>query len=224
LGGRLIVSDVDLEVRPGEVVGLLGPNGAGKTTTFRMLLGLLRPDRGAVRFGLPVDGLPLDARARLGLGYLPQGPSVLQGLSAQDNLLAVLEANHQKEPARKAKELILQFGLSDVASQRAARLSGGERRRLEFARALCISPSVLLCDEPLAGVDPIAAAEISRAVLALKHSGVGVLLTDHNVRGALALCDRVYLLAEGKIAVHGTPSEIRDSDVAKRVYLGEEPV
>lgn len=224
LGGRVIVSNVNLEVHPGEVVGLLGPNGAGKTTTFRMLLGLLRPDRGTVRFGGLLDGLPLDARARRGLGYLPQGPSVLRGLSARDNLLAVLEATGQTEPSRKAEELLQRYGLREVAAQKASRLSGGERRRLEFARALCARPAILLCDEPLAGVDPIAAAEIAQALRELRGGGLGVLLTDHNVRGALALCDRVYLLAEGQVVVEGTPRQIRESDVAKRVYLGEEPV
>lgn len=223
-GDRVIVDKIDIEVGPGEVVGLLGPNGAGKTTTFHILLGLLPADQGTVRFGRCLDRLPLDARARLGLGYLPQGPSVLRGLSARNNLLAVLEASGEPRAAKRADELLRRYGLGDVANQKTAKLSGGERRRLEFARALCTRPSVLLCDEPLAGVDPIAAAEISRAIGELRADGMGVLLTDHNVRGALAVCDRVYLLAQGRIVVTGTPQEIRHSDIARRVYLGDDPV
>jgi lipopolysaccharide export system ATP-binding protein len=217
---RVVVDDVDLKVAPGEVVGLLGPNGAGKTTTFKMMLGLVRPDRGTVRFGVPLDGLPLYMRARMGLGYLPQGPSVFQGLSVRDNPLALLEALGKPDPARRTDELLAKFGLSHLAHQKARTLSGGERRRLEFARALCSDPSILLCDEPFCGVDPIAASKIAEAVLELKGDGVGVLLTDQSVREALSVCDRIYLIAQGKIVEEGSAAEILDSDVAKRLYLG----
>jgi lipopolysaccharide export system ATP-binding protein len=218
--GRSVLEGVEMEVRPGEVVGLIGPNGAGKTTAFRAVLGLLVPHRGAVSFGRPLDGLPLHRRARLGLGYLPQGPSVFRGLSARDNLLVLLEALHRPEPRRRAERLLERFGLVELAEQRASTLSGGERRRLEFARALCSDPRVLLVDEPFSGVDPLAAAEISRAIGELARDGVGVLLTDHTVREALSTCQRLELLLEGRIAESGTPDELRSSRLARDRYLG----
>jgi lipopolysaccharide export system ATP-binding protein len=218
--GRTVVDGVDLEVGPGEVVGLLGPNGAGKTTTFKMILGLLRQDRGEVSFGRPLDELPLHLRARAGLGYLPQGPSIFRGLPVRDNLLMLLEALGRPDPARRAAELLARFELAALADQRASTLSGGERRRLELARALCSEPSVLLCDEPFSGVDPIAAAGVSRAVSDLAAGGMGVLLTDHTVREALDVCQRVYLIVEGRIVEQGTPDELRVSELARRLYLG----
>jgi lipopolysaccharide export system ATP-binding protein len=219
--GHKVVDGVSLEVAEGEVVGLLGPNGAGKTTAFKLMLGLLPPDRGTVSFDGSLDGLPLHLRARRGLGYLPQGASVFRGLDARDNLLAVLEARGHPDPAARAESLLDRFGLGALAGRRAGSLSGGERRRLEFARALASSPRLLLIDEPFAGVDPLAAREISAAIADLARDGVGVLLTDHAVREALGASDRVYVIAGGRIVVHGTPSEVVRSDLARRLYLGD---
>ncbi len=219
--GRVAVEELDIEVRPGEVVGLIGPNGAGKTTSFKIILGLLRQDSGSVRFGVSLDGLPLHKRARLGLGYLPQGPSAFRGLSVRDNLLALLEALNKEAPKRRADRLLDRFGLTAVRDQKAHTLSGGERRRLEFARALCSDPKILLCDEPFAGIDPIAQAEMSRAISELAGDGVGVLLTDHSVRETLSVCDKIYLIVEGHIKDTGTPDAILSSDTARRLYLGE---
>lgn len=218
--GRTVVDGVDLCVRPGEIVGLLGPNGAGKTTTFKMILGLLRQDQGTVSFGGDLDGLPLHRRARLGLGYLPQGPSVFRRLSVRDNLLILLEALGKPDPPARAADLLSRFDLQGLADQRARTLSGGERRRLELARALCSDPRVLLSDEPFSGVDPIAASAVTSAFSDLAASGVGVLLTDHTVREALGVCDRVYLLVEGRVVETGTPQQIRSSELARRLYLG----
>jgi lipopolysaccharide export system ATP-binding protein len=221
--GRKVVDGVSLGAAAGEVVSLLGPNGAGKTTAFKLMLGLLEPDAGTVSFdGRPLDGLPLHLRARRGLGYLPQGASAFRGLSARDNLLAVLEARGHGSPGERAAELLARFGLSELAPRRASTLSGGERRRLEFARALASSPRLLLVDEPFAGVDPMAAREIALAIAELKRDGVGVLLTDHTVREALKASDRVYIIAGGRVVVHGTPAEILDSDVARSAYLGHD--
>ncbi|MCP4600833.1 MAG: LPS export ABC transporter ATP-binding protein [Proteobacteria bacterium] len=219
--GRIAVDDVDLKVRPGEVVGLLGPNGAGKTTTFKILLGLIRQDQGTVRFGDPLDRLPLHKRARLGLGYLPQGPSSFQGMSVRDNLLALLEALKKNNPEHRADDLLDRFGLKELKKQKARSLSGGERRRLEFAMVLCSEPKILLCDEPFAGIDPIAQTEISSAISDLAQKNVGVLLTDHSVREALETCNRIYLLVEGRIKDSGTPAETCKSETAKRLYLGD---
>jgi len=218
--GRTVVDGVDLAVAPGEVVGLLGPNGAGKTTAFKLILGLEAQDAGTVSFGVPLDGLPLHRRARLGLGYLPQGPSVFRGLSVRDNLLVLLETLGKPDPPCRAAQLLERFGLDRLSSQKARTLSGGERRRLEFARALCSDPRILLVDEPFAGVDPKAAAGISAAIADLAGTGVGVLLTDHTVREALAASDRVYVIVEGRIVEQGAPERVRASEVARRLYLG----
>jgi len=220
--GRKVLDGVSLGVASGEVVSLLGPNGAGKTTAFKLMLGLLRPDAGTVSFGGPLDGLPLHLRARRGLGYLPQGASVFLGLSARDNLLAVLEARGHASPEGRAAELLERFGLAGIASHKAATLSGGERRRLEFARALASEPKLLLVDEPFAGVDPLAAREIAEAIADLRRDGVGVLLTDHTVREALRASDRAYIIAGGRVVVHGTPSDILNSEIAKSTYLGHD--
>jgi lipopolysaccharide export system ATP-binding protein len=219
--GHKVVDGVSLAVAQGEVVSLLGPNGAGKTTAFKLMLGLLAPDRGTVAFDGPLDGLPLHLRARRGLGYLPQGASVFRGMTARDNLLAVLEALGRPGAGAAADALLARFGLEALAARRAGALSGGERRRLEFARALASSPRLLLVDEPFAGVDPIAAKEIAAAIAGLARDGVGVLLTDHTVREALAASDRAYIIAGGRIVVHGTPSEVAHSELARRLYLGE---
>lgn len=220
-GGREVVTNVHLAVPPGRIVGLLGPNGAGKTTVFKMILGLVPQDNGSVRFGVPLDGLPMYRRCRMGLGYLPQGPSIFRGLSTRDNLLAVLEERKDKHPKERADALLNRFGLALFAKQKATLLSGGERRKLEFARALCADPKVLLLDEPFAGVDPIAAENIAHAMRDLAKDGIGLLITDHNVRDALAICDAVHILAEGRIVTSGTAQEIIQSDIAKRMYLGE---
>ncbi len=218
--GRTVVDSVDLAVEQGEIVGLLGPNGAGKTTTFKMILGLERQDAGNVEFGGSLDGLPLHRRARMGLGYLPQGPSVFRGLTVRENLLVLLET--LKKPTGQADVLLQRFGIEKLADQRASTLSGGERRRLEFARALCSEPKILLVDEPFAGVDPKATEGISAAIEELAGEGVGVLLTDHTVRAALSVCDRVFVLVDGRIVESGTAAAIRDSDMARRLYLGND--
>jgi lipopolysaccharide export system ATP-binding protein len=220
-GSRAAVGGVDLEVAPGQVVGLLGPNGAGKTTTFQLILGIVKPDRGRVQFDIPLDGLPLHKRARLGLGYLPQTPSVFRGLSVRDNLLAILEQLRPRGAAARADELLDQFGLTHLSRQKARTLSGGERRRLEFARALLSDPAILLCDEPFSGVDPIAVQEIAGGIGELSRKGLGILMTDHSVRDALNVCHLIHLIVDGRIVESGTPDEIRGSDNARRLYLGE---
>ncbi len=219
-GHRAAVKGVDLAVAPGQVVGLLGPNGAGKTTTFQMILGLVPPDRGSVAFGVPLDGLPLHRRARHGIGYLPQTPSVFQGLSVRDNLVAILEQVRPGAPLTRVDELLERFGLAPLARQKARTLSGGERRRLEFARALLPDPAVLLCDEPFSGVDPRAAQEIAGTLRDLARKGLGILMTDHNVRDALGVCHIVHLIVEGRIVETGTPEQILESERARRLYLG----
>ncbi len=217
---RIAVDDVSLDVSPGQVVGILGPNGAGKTTTFKLILGLLKQDRGTVSFGSSLDGLPLYRRARLGLGYLPQGASVFLGLTARQNLLAILEERGEAHPATRAESLLEEFGLSRLARQRARTLSGGERRRLAFALCLASSPKIILCDEPFAGIDPIAQEEIAQVIARQKKAGVGFLVTDHSVRETLRSCDVVHLLVEGRLVDTGTPEEILQSDTARRLYLG----
>lgn len=220
-GNREVVHQVSITVRPGQIVGLLGPNGAGKTTVFKMILGLIPQDKGTVQFRVPLDGLPMYRRCRMGLGYLPQGSSIFRGLSTRDNLFAVLEERNETNPGARADALLEKFGLAPFANQKATLLSGGERRKLEFARALCANPKVLLLDEPFAGVDPIAAENIARAMRDLAQDGIGLLVTDHNVRDALAVCDTVHILAGGRIVTSGDAEDIKKSDIAKRMYLGE---
>jgi len=220
LGGRIVVDDVHLTVAPGEIIGLVGPNGAGKTTTFRIVLGLTEGDAGTIRLdGVTLDNLPLHERARRGLGYLPQGPSVLGRLSTRDNLVVVAEA--LARPRDRVDELLLRFGLGAVARQRAATLSGGERRRLELARALLAEPRYLLLDEPFAGIDPKTVAGLSALLVELAGDGVGLVITDHAVRDAMRLCQRMLLIADGRIVEAGTPAELAASATARRVYLGE---
>ncbi len=221
---RVVVDRVSIEVAAGEIVGLLGPNGAGKTTTFRMTVGLLRPDSGSIWFGeRDITRLPMYKRARAGMAYLPQEPSVFRRLTVRQNLLAVMEflpipARERKE---KAQRLLEEFGIAQVADSPAYALSGGERRRTEICRALVAEPKVFLLDEPFAGIDPIAVADLQDTVASLKSRGIGVLVTDHNVRETLEITDRAYIISEGKVVASGTPREIAENPLARRVYLGE---
>ena len=201
---------IDLVVRTNEIVGLLGPNGAGKTVTLSMIVGMLRPTSGRVLVGrTDVTSLPVHARARLGLGYLPQERSVFTGLTARDNVAAILEDRGMRrgQARRRADELLARFGLSHVARTRAVRLSGGEQRRLEVARSLAIEPRFLLFDEPFAGIDPLTIESLHAILVQLRESGVGILITDHNVRETLALCDRAYVLFDGRVLAEGSPDE-----------------
>ena len=224
-GGREVVRGVNLEIQQGEVVGLLGPNGAGKTTSFYMIVGLVRPDTGRVLCdGNDISRLPMYLRARNhGISYLPQEPSVFRKLTAEENILAVLEAQPLSWESRKIRteRLIDQLNLGHVRKTRGYALSGGERRRVEIARCLCIEPAFILLDEPFSGIDPIAVLDLQEIIFGLKKSGIGVLITDHNVRETLNVTDRAYIIAEGKIFRTGTPRDLgRDPDV-KRIYLGE---
>ncbi len=222
--GRKVVKEISFEVQAGEVVGLLGPNGAGKTTSFNMVAGLVRADSGEVHLGeAKLSGLPLYKRARLGLGYLPQEPTIFRGLSVIENFIAVYEAlgHHRQGIKSKAQEMVERFNLEHVANNLGSQLSGGERRRVEMARTLIPKPAVILLDEPFAGVDPIAVGDIKKFISQMAASDIGVLITDHNVRETLGICERSYILADGKILVSGTPQEIVANDVARRTYLGE---
>jgi lipopolysaccharide export system ATP-binding protein len=223
-GGRRVVEDVSVSIEPGEVVGLLGPNGAGKTTSFYLILGLVPADHGRVLLdGRDITAFPMYLRAREGIGYLPQEPSVFRRLTVEDNLLAVLELKGTDPEAsrEKSRELIADFGLRAVARTPGFALSGGEKRRVEIARALALEPRYMLLDEPFAGIDPIAVGELQRAVIGLKARGLGVLITDHNVRETLQIVDRAYIIRQGRIFRHGTPSELADDPEVRRVYLGE---
>ncbi|MFB9969278.1 LPS export ABC transporter ATP-binding protein [Pseudoroseomonas cervicalis] len=221
---RPVVRNVSLSVKRGEAVGLLGPNGAGKTTTFYMITGLVRPDQGQVFMdGHDVTTLPMYRRARMGLGYLPQEASIFRGLSLEDNIRAALEV---VEPVRERREqmldsLLAEFGLTHLRRSPSLALSGGERRRCEIARALATHPAYVLLDEPLAGIDPIAVGEIRDLVKHLKNRGIGVLITDHNVRETLEIIDRAYILHDGQVLMEGTPQDIVAHEGVRRVYLGE---
>jgi len=223
--GRRVVRAVSLAVGRGEVVGLLGPNGAGKTTTFYMIVGLIPPDNGRVMIGeTEITDVPMYLRARkFGISYLPQEPSVFRKLSVEDNILAVLETQAYDWEERRAKmeELLDQLGLSQLRKSKGYALSGGERRRVEIARALCINPSFILLDEPFSGIDPIAVLDLQKIIARLKESGIGILITDHNVRETLSVTDRAYIINEGRIFRAGTPEELGNDPEVKRVYLGE---
>ncbi len=224
-GGREVVRSVSLDIQQGEVVGLLGPNGAGKTTSFYMIVGLVRPDTGRILCdGKDISRLPMYLRARnFGISYLPQEPSIFRKLTAEDNILAVLEAQDLSWESRRIRteRLIEQLNLGHVRKTRGYALSGGERRRVEIARCLCIEPDFILLDEPFSGIDPIAVLDLQQIIFDLKKSGIGILITDHNVRETLSVTDRAYIIAEGKIFRAGTPRDLgRDPDV-KRIYLGE---
>jgi lipopolysaccharide export system ATP-binding protein len=223
-GRRQVVQHVNLEIRTGEVVGLLGPNGAGKTTTFYMMVGLARPDSGQVLLGdADITALPMYLRARAGIGYLPQEASIFRKLTAEENVRAILEtlglpAGEQRAQARR---LLDELGILAMARQPAYTLSGGERRRLEICRALATSPSFILLDEPFAGIDPLAVHEIQTIIGQLTQRGIGILITDHNVRETLKITDRAYILREGEVFRSGTPSELASDEEVRRVYLGE---
>ncbi len=224
-GGRDVVRGVSLEIRQGEVVGLLGPNGAGKTTSFYMIVGLVRPDSGRIAIdGEDITRTPMYVRARdYGISYLPQEPSVFRKLTVEENILAVLETQHNTWEVRRkrAENLMAQLNLGHVRRTRGYALSGGERRRVEIARCLAISPAFMLLDEPFSGIDPIAVLELQQIIFDLKAGGIGVLITDHNVRETLSVTDRAYIINEGRIFRAGTPGELgRDPDV-KRIYLGD---
>ncbi len=222
---RTVVDGVTFNVKPGEIVGLLGPNGAGKTTCFQLVAGLLAPDSGSVKLGdQTLDGLPLHRRARLGLGYLPQESSIFRKLTVRENFLAVLELDRSLNKAARharADATLAEFGLTTVADSLGENLSGGERRRTEIARCLLPGPKVMLFDEPFAGVDPINVHELQKEISALKARGLGILITDHNVRDTLKICDRAYVIAGGKVLEEGTPDTIAASPRARSVYLGE---
>ncbi len=221
---RTVVDDVSLYLTPGEVVGLLGPNGAGKTTTFYMIAGLVKPHGGQVFLnGDEISAWPIHRRARSGLGYLPQEPSIFRGMSVRDNLVAVMEAVgvHRRDQEALSEELMGIMGIADLEKNLGSSLSGGERRRVEIARALVPRPSYLLLDEPFAGIDPITVTELQELILKLKEHGLGVLITDHNVRETLGITDRAYILAEGRILEEGDPERIAGSEKARKVYLGE---
>lgn len=223
-GGRAVVDNVTVSVKPGEVVGFLGPNGAGKTTSFYMLVGLLKPDSGRIMFGdEDITKLPLYQRARRGISYLPQEPSVFRKLSVEDNLLAVLETLQLNEEERysRLQSLLDELGIAKLAKAKAGVLSGGERRRVEITRALVLDPVYLCLDEPFAGIDPITVVEIQRVVTYLKERGIGVLMSDHNVHATLSIIDRAYIINAGKILFEGKPSEVVDSDKVRQVFLGE---
>jgi lipopolysaccharide export system ATP-binding protein len=224
-GGRQVVKGVSLQIEQGEVVGLLGPNGAGKTTSFYMIVGLVRPDAGRVLAdGHDISRLPMYLRARnYGISYLPQEPSVFRKLTVQDNILAVLEAQQLSWESRRTRteKLIEQLNLGHVRKTRGYALSGGERRRVEIARCLAIEPAFILLDEPFSGIDPIAVLDLQEIIFALKKSGIGVLITDHNVRETLSVTDRAYIITEGKIFAAGTPGELGRNPEVRRIYLGE---
>ena len=223
-GARTVVNQVSVEVKQGEIVGLLGPNGAGKTTTFYMVVGLIKPDEGNVYLNdLNITKLPMYKRARMGIGYLPQEASVFRKLTVEDNIASVLEMTKlsRREQKQKLEELLDEFRLHHVRKSNGDVVSGGERRRTEIARALAVDPKFILLDEPFAGIDPIAVEDIQAIVARLKFRNIGILITDHNVTETLSICDRAYLLIEGKIFKHGTAEELAADEQVRRVYLGK---
>ncbi len=224
-GLRTVVNDVNIEVGEGSVVGLLGPNGAGKTTTFYMIVGIIAPDEGDVTVdGTSLNGMPIHERHRFGIGYLPQEASIFRKMTVWDNLMSLLETRTDLTPIacqEKAKLLLEEFHITHVKDTVGSALSGGERRRVEIARSLTLDPAFILMDEPFAGVDPLAVEDIQHLILQLKERGIGILITDHNVRETLRIVDRAYILSEGKILLSGTSDEVAHDPVAKKYYLGE---
>ncbi|HUS90698.1 MAG TPA: LPS export ABC transporter ATP-binding protein [Phycisphaerae bacterium] len=222
--GRAVVDHVSFTVSQGEIVGLLGRNGAGKTTTFRMIIGMITPDHGQVTFdGIPVSSTPMYKRARRGMGYLSQEPSIFQRLTVGQNILAILETMNLPRKVRRDKcaQLLEQFGLTGLKRQLARTLSGGERRKLEIARALVTNPTMILLDEPFSGVDPIAVQDLQREIVGLKDRGISILLTDHNVRETLTVTDRSYIIDSGKVLREGAPKALINDDLVRRTYLGQ---
>ena len=223
-GEREVVRSVDLEIHPAQVVGLLGPNGAGKTTTFNMMAGGIRPSEGSVRLGdRDITDLPMYRRARLGITYLPQEPSIFRKLSVADNVNAILETVEPDRVVRRERlrELLAELGLAEKAGRRGDTLSGGERRRVEITRALVLDPKFMLLDEPFAGIDPIAVIDIQKIIEQLKGRGIGVIITDHNVRETLRICDHAYIIKDGRIIREGRPEEIAADPQVREIYLGE---
>ncbi len=223
-GGRRVVNGISLHISGGEVVGLLGPNGAGKTTSFYMIVGLIAADAGVIRVGeREITDLPMHARARLGVGYLPQEPSVFRKLSVEENLMAVLETRKDLDRAHQRQicsELLEELGVARLRKSLAMSLSGGERRRLEIARCLAADPRFILLDEPFAGIDPLAVVDIKKIIARLRAWDIGVLITDHNVRETLDICDRAYIVNEGSVMAEGVPTQILDNPEVRSVYLG----
>ena len=223
-GGRAVVNGVDINIRPGEIVGILGPNGAGKTTTFYMVVGLIRPNGGRVIFkGHDMTDYPMYRRARMGMGYLPQEESIFRKLTVQENIMAILETTRLNKRERKdrCEELLTQFGIEHVAKQQALTLSGGEKRRLTIARSLVSNPTLLMLDEPFSGVDPIAVYDVQQIIANLKHTGLAILITDHNVRETLSIVDRAYLIFEGRVESEGTKEFLINDPISRQLYLGE---
>ncbi len=224
-GKSRIIKGLDLECSRGEIIGLLGPNGAGKTTTFYMIVGLIRPDKGRVLLGEnEITSFDLSGRAKKGIGYLPQEPSVFRGLSVEDNISVPLEAKGLKGPAMRQKrdEIISVFGLEHVRKHMAVSLSGGERRRVEIARAMALDPLYLLLDEPFAGIDPITVKDIQDMIVNLKSKGIGVIITDHNVKETLKICDRAYIIHQGLVIEEGTPEKVVENEQVKQIYVGKD--
>lgn len=224
-GGRRVVNEVNVEINPGEVVGLLGPNGAGKTTTFYMIVGLIKPDGGSISLnGENISGYPMYIRARKGINYLPQEPSIFRKLTVEENIMAILETLDvdKDERTNRLNELLEELDLSHLSKNKAYSLSGGERRRVEITRALVTSPRYILLDEPFAGIDPLAVADIQKIIRKLKSKEIGIIVSDHNVRETLSVCDRAYILNEGTILVEGYPDYIASSEIAKKIYLGDD--
>jgi lipopolysaccharide export system ATP-binding protein len=222
--GRVVVDHVNLHASKGEIVGLLGPNGAGKTTTFYTIVGLVRTESGKITFGeKDITRLPVYKRARMGIGYLAQEPSVFRKLTVEENVMAILETLKisKKERKRRLKDLLEELDLAKLAKQKAYTLSGGERRKLEITRALVTNPAILMLDEPFSGVDPIAVSDIQDIIIGLKKKGLGVIITDHNVRETLSVVDRAYLMYEGKVLREGKSSFLIDDEVSRKLYLGE---
>ncbi|AMG30274.1 LPS export ABC transporter ATP-binding protein [Grimontia hollisae] len=224
--GRKVVTDVSLEVKSGEIVGLLGPNGAGKTTSFYMIVGLVARDEGTIKIDdLDISIQPMHNRSRLGIGYLPQEASIFRKLSVYDNLMAVLQTRSEltkEERQDKAEDLLDEFNIQHIRNSMGMALSGGERRRVEIARALAANPKFILLDEPFAGVDPISVIDIKKIIEHLRDRGLGVLITDHNVRETLSVCEHAYIVSQGHLIAHGTPDEVLNDEHVKRVYLGDQ--
>ncbi len=223
--GKPVVSDISLNISSGEVVGLLGPNGAGKTTTFYMILGLIGPDSGVIYLdGENLNNSPMYKRARKGIGYLPQEASIFRKLSVEDNINAVLEITNieKKTKQEKLKSILQEFNLIPFAKRSGYQLSGGERRKVEIARAIAVDPLFILLDEPFAGIDPLAVIELKKTLGQLKDKGIGLIITDHNVRETLSITDRAYIISDGRILAHGIPTDLISNELVKRSYLGEE--